>query len=125
MPTATTRKFTRHDAAAIRRATRAYMSQPVIVETGTRHDPAGVLTADSTRWDDETSDLHETVTLDCIHGDDIAAGYTLDLYVYERSTWCNDHGDLITNLDARWDGTAWVVVDPFRPTYTQSATPTR
>jgi hypothetical protein len=123
MPTATTRKFTRHDAAAIRRAVRAYMRQPVIVETGTRHDPAGVLTADSTRWDDDTSDLHETVTLDCIHSDAIAAGYTLDLYVYEVRD--RDHGDLITNLDARWDGTAWVVVDPFRPTYTQSATPTR
>jgi hypothetical protein len=124
MPKATTRKFTRHDAAAIRRAVRAYLHQPVIVETGTRFDPSGALTADSTRWGG-ASDLHETVTLDCIHGDAIAAGYTLDLYVYERSTWCNDHGDLITNLDARWDGTAWVVVDPFRPTYTQSATPTR
>ena len=118
-----TRKFSRHDAAAIRRATRAYMRQPVIVETGTRFDPSGALTADSTRWDAETSDLHEPVTLDCIHGDAIAAGYTLDLYVYEVRE--ADHGDLITNLDARWDGTAWVVVDPFRPTYTQSATPTR
>jgi hypothetical protein len=122
MPTATTRKFTRHDAAAIRRAVRAYMCEPVIVETGIRHDPAGVLTADSTRWDDV---LHETVALDYIHGDRIASGFTLDLYVYERSTWYNDHGDLITNLDARWDGTAWIVADPFHPTYTESATPTR
>lgn len=125
MPTATTRKFTRHDAAAIRRAVRAFMSQPVIVETGTRHDPAGVLTADSTRWDEETSDLHETVALDYIHGDCMASGFTLDLYVYKRSRKGWDHGDLITNLDARWDGTMWTVVDPFSPTYTRSSTPTR
>lgn len=119
----TTRQFTRHDAAAIRRATRAYLHQPVIVETGTRFDPSGALTADSTRWDEKTSDLWETVTLDFIYGDAIAAGYTLDLYVYEVGE--ADHGELLLNLDARWDGTAWVVWDPFSQRRTESATPTR
>lgn len=125
MPTATTRKFTRHDAAAIRRAVRAYTGVPVSMETGTRHDPAGVLTANSTRWDDDTSELYETVPLDGVHGDDIQAGYTLDLYVYRRAAHDAEEWVFITNLDARWDGTAWNVFDPFRPGYTESATPTR
>lgn len=123
MTATTTRKFNRYDAAAIRRAVRAYMKEPVIVETGTRYDRAGVLTADSTRWDENDSDLYETVALDDIHGDAIQAGYTFDLYVYERRE--NDHGEILTNLDARWDGTAWVVFDPFRSNYNESATPTR
>ena len=115
------RKFTRHDAAAIRRAVRAYMGQPVIVETGTRHDPAGMLTADSTRWDDDT-DLQDMCDLNEVR-EQLTPGFTLDLYIFDR---LGEAGDgLLQNLDARWDGTMWTVVDPFSPTYTRSSTPTR
>jgi hypothetical protein len=121
--TKTTRKFNRFDAAAIRRATRAYMGQRVLVEYGNRFDPAGTLTADSTRWDDETSDLNDLCQLESLNGTDTAVGFTLDLYIYSGKL--DDGGELLLNLDARWDGASWTIVDPFRPAHTQSATPTR
>lgn len=118
--TTTTRKFTRFDAAAIRRAARAFMGQRVVVETGTRFDPKGLLTADSTRWG-EDSDLANVTELSSVC-ESIAPGFTLDLYIYDGKP---DGEGLLLNLDARWDGTMWTVVDPFRPTYTRSSAPTR
>ena len=115
----TERKFNRHDAVAIRKATRGYVKQSCYVEAGTRHDLAGVLTADSTRWDDDT-DLVDVVELDTVR-EQIAPGFTLDLYIFDRN---HDAGDgLLLNLDAHWDGTAWKVYDPFRPGYAVTEAP--
>jgi hypothetical protein len=48
--------------------------------------------------------------------EDIAPGFTLDLYCYDK-----DAG-LIQNLDARWTGDAWEVFDPFAPDYVECIT---
>ena len=119
----TTRKFTRHDAAAIRRATRAYMGERVQVEVGERLDGTGTLTADCTRWDEDTSDLNGIHALTHLDGTDITSGFTLDLYVSNGNP--NTHGELLCNLDARWDGSEWRVYCPFAPERVETASPTR
>lgn len=108
----TSRKFTRFDAAAIRRAARAWFKMPTaIVECGIRHAADGCETVDSSAWPDD-SDLYDMEPELRNIREDIAPGFTLDLYVYERAD-DGDTGDLEGNLDARWDGVSWKVFDPF------------
>jgi hypothetical protein len=124
MTTSTTRRFSRFDAAAIRRAARAWFKMPTaIVEAGERYDAAGCLTVDSSRWP-EDSDLYDMEPELRDIREDIAPGFTLDLYVYHRAE-DGDTADLEGNLDARWTGTEWEVFDPFRPARVERATPAR
>lgn len=119
-----TRKFTRFDAAAIRRAARAWTKMPTaIIECGIRHTESGRETVDSTAWATD-ADLYDMEPRLQDISEDIAPGFTLDLYVYERS-YDGDTGDLELNLDARWNGTAWEVLDPFSPSRVELGIPSR
>ena len=122
--TTTTRRFTRHDAAAIRRAARAWFRMPTaIIECGIRHDASGRETVDSTAWA-EDADLYDMEPSLHHIREDIAPGFTLDLYVYERS-YDGDTGDLEGNLDARWNGAAWEVFNPYAPAHIELGIPSR
>jgi hypothetical protein len=122
------RKFNRHDAASIRRAVRAYFGTRMMVEagerdmTGNREFKNQVLTFDSTKWP-EDSDLNHTYVVEDI-SEEIAPGYTLDLYVYEvHPEDSKENGDLLTNLDAKWNGETWEIYDPFSPGRVVTDTP--
>jgi hypothetical protein len=110
------RKFESRDASSIRKAARAWLGQrTVIIEAGLRRDADGALTADSSKWPEDSDLIDMEPELRDLRAD-IAPGFTLDLYCYYH-----DDG-LIQNLDARWTGDAWEVFDPFAPDYVERIT---
>lgn len=109
----TQRKFDHHDSAAIRRAVHKYGGKRLIVECGVRNDVNGNATVDSTRWDEDTDllDMDADMKHYCTR-ETLRPGMTLDLYVYDKR---GESADIWGNLDAKWNGTAWEICDPFAP----------
>lgn len=102
--------ITKQDIRAINDGAQAALGRKrLTIEVGRRNGVNGP-TIDTTQWDDgsydDDFDLQELAE---IEGQDRHEGLTIDLYCY----W-NDRGQQrLFNLDARWNGTAWSVYDPF------------
>ncbi len=102
--------ITKQDIRAITDGAQAALGRKrLAIEVGRRNGVSGP-TIDTTQWDDgsydDDFDLQELAE---IVGQDRREGLTIDLYCY----WNVRGQQRLFNLDARWNGTAWSVYDPF------------
>lgn len=102
--------ITKQDIRAITDGAQAALGRKrITIEVASRNGVSGP-TIDTTQWDDGSYDDDlDLVALVEIEGHDRREGTTFDLYCY----WTVRGQQRLFNLDARWNGTAWIVYDPF------------